>query len=419
MEPANEANPKRKYVMTPERLASLMARLEKARRVPKEIRYRKTEKRYNANIRNLGAANAKRREKAEQEQAELRSGMERLFPPPAYTPEPVPPLDQMPGDPPRVMPPGFNRDNFEEAQKLIRKRLRKVQGGERREARRLMRVLEEAIAKPKPLSQEEAMKLVADIMACLEPSRVGKEAQKLNDRIAELLGRMIETRYGPRAQFNGTPFMTWLAQIREDARARGRRPRRKRESGVGSRESQRNSGFGIRGSGLAEKNPPTQSSSATPDSGLPTPAFARLPTPVTEEDWRRILARALGMEGPEGATLVERIARAIWVRLRRWTWQAGTDASKLKWGFEVLGAKPVDSAKELGRRWHGLAFMLELGEEFWAVLKQQTKTVEWQLGNWLRERRSGGFTPPPVPGKSPAGAGSDQPTARENGSATA
>jgi len=41
-----EARPKRKYVMTPEHKAKVIASLERARLVPKEIRYRRTEKRY-------------------------------------------------------------------------------------------------------------------------------------------------------------------------------------------------------------------------------------------------------------------------------------------------------------------------------------------------------------------------------------
>jgi len=77
-----EAKPKRKYVMTPEHRAKVIANLGKARQAPKEKVYRKTEKRYRANVNNLGIANAKRRQEAEQEAETLRSKMESLFPAP-------------------------------------------------------------------------------------------------------------------------------------------------------------------------------------------------------------------------------------------------------------------------------------------------------------------------------------------------
>ena len=77
----DEPKPKRKYVMTPEHKARVVASLEKARLVPKEIRYRRTEKRYQANLNNLGIAAAKRREKAAQELQDVRAQMESTFPP--------------------------------------------------------------------------------------------------------------------------------------------------------------------------------------------------------------------------------------------------------------------------------------------------------------------------------------------------
>ena len=75
MEAQNEPKPKRKFVMTPERHAKLMANLAKARLAPKEKVYRKTPKRYAANIGNLEKANAKVRQQSES----LRAGLEGLF----------------------------------------------------------------------------------------------------------------------------------------------------------------------------------------------------------------------------------------------------------------------------------------------------------------------------------------------------
>ena len=77
----DDVKPKRKYLMTPEHRAKVIASLEKARLVPKEVRYRRNEKRYQANLKNLGIAKAKYREKAEQELQNVRTKMESTFPP--------------------------------------------------------------------------------------------------------------------------------------------------------------------------------------------------------------------------------------------------------------------------------------------------------------------------------------------------
>jgi hypothetical protein len=80
METPTEPKPKRKYVMTPERRTKLLANLAKARITPKEKVYRKTPRRYAANLNNLGIANARRRQEAET----LHAKMEDLFPPPRF-----------------------------------------------------------------------------------------------------------------------------------------------------------------------------------------------------------------------------------------------------------------------------------------------------------------------------------------------
>jgi hypothetical protein len=122
MEAQSEPKPKRKYVMTPEHRAKVVANLAQARLAPKEKIYRQTPKRYAANLNNLGIANAKHRQDLEL----LRAKMKQVFPLPAVPPPPVPPMSQMPGDPPRHMPPSFFLDPFEQVVPLIAKRLRKV-----------------------------------------------------------------------------------------------------------------------------------------------------------------------------------------------------------------------------------------------------------------------------------------------------
>src|SRR5208282_1982111 len=176
MEPPTEPKPKRKYVMTPERRAKLLANLEKARLAPKEKVYRKTPKRYAANVGNLEKAKSKLREQLEREQEDLRVKLEGLFPagedPPPFGPE----SRQFGG-----------AEELDQAAILIARRLRKIQAARRRDGRRIMRVLTAAINRSHPLSPEEAYQLVCDLLQCLDGSRVVAEARRLNDQIAELL----------------------------------------------------------------------------------------------------------------------------------------------------------------------------------------------------------------------------------------
>src|SRR5208282_4815459 len=179
MEVQNEPKPKRKYVMTPERRAKLMANLAKARLAPKEKVYRKTPKRYAANIGNLEKARTKLSQQLESEQEDLRGKLEGLFPagedPPPFGPESC----HFAG-----------ADELDQAAVLIARRLRKVQAARRRDGRRIMRVLTAAINRSHPLSPEEAYQLVCDLLQCLDGSRVVAEARRLNDQIAELLIQM-------------------------------------------------------------------------------------------------------------------------------------------------------------------------------------------------------------------------------------
>src|SRR5271157_804994 len=198
METPNEPKPKRKYVMTPERHAKLMANLAKARLAPKEKVYRKTPKRYAANIGNLAKANAKLREQSESRQSEdLRAKLEGLFPAPQVPPPPQAPLGapfvQLPGAPPSDGRAGA--EELDQVAALIAKRLRKLRAATRREGRRIMRVLTAAIARSHPLSAGEACNLIRELLQCLDGSRVVAEARQLNDQIARLLLRMLTARY--------------------------------------------------------------------------------------------------------------------------------------------------------------------------------------------------------------------------------
>src|SRR5208337_1594331 len=252
METPNEPKPKRKYVMTPERHAKLMANLAKARLAPKEKVYRKTPRRYAANVGNLAKANAKLREQSESHQSDLREKLEGLFPAPKIPPPPiiVTPYGPASGAPP-VLSPGSRE--LDEAAALIAKRLRKLQAARRRDGRRIMRLLTEAISRSHPLSAEEACKLVHELLACLDGSRVVAEAHRLNAKIGELLVKMLEVRYAEDPQFAGSPQVTMVQQYCEELRQRAAARREAREARAAEKAQEGNpaaagSGSGVRGS---------------------------------------------------------------------------------------------------------------------------------------------------------------------------
>src|SRR5208282_5560457 len=175
MEAQTDPKPKRKYVMTPEHRAKVGANLAQARLAPKEKVYRKTPKRYAANLNNLGIAAAKRRQEVET----LHAKMEELFPENELPLPPLPSAPQLSTDPPRHMPRSFYLDPFEEATKLIGKRLRKVRAGVRREGRQIMRLLTAALKRSQPLTAEEAGDLACRLLMCLDGKRITEEARRL------------------------------------------------------------------------------------------------------------------------------------------------------------------------------------------------------------------------------------------------
>jgi len=427
MEVQSEPKPKRKFVMTPERKAKLMANLAKARLAPKEKVYRKTPRRYAANLNNLGIAAAKRRE-----EREILSGkMEELFPPSEDPPPLLPRLQERSGDPRRRMPPSFFLDPFAEATRLIGKRLRKVHAAVRREGRRIMCLLTAALNRSQPLSVDEARNLVCQLLKCLDGTRVTEEARRLNDKIGRLLGKMIEVRYG--VEPGGVPVEIWLEQLREDRRARAAAARARRaarqapqvkEAAQEAREGEGHpavsgepgSGFGDRDSGFAEEDEPQSSSSPRiPNPESRTPPVSTPKLPETWEEFQSLVTRALDLEDdPEVAGA---LAENLWNRLHLWKEQEEKERQWLEQFFEEGAAHPPDSYpdpyKELRDRAGKIPRILKLDADFLRWMDQLTARVEKALDWWVSiipsiERRRAS-RPATFPAQPPVRATSDQP----------
>ena len=431
MEAQNEPKPKRKYVMTPEHRAKVLANLAQARLAPKEKVYRKTPKRYAANLNNLGIAAARRRREAET----LHAKMEELFPPPEVPPPPLTRLPQSPDDPPRRMPPSFFLDPLEEATKLIGKRLRKVHAGVRREGRRIMRLLTAALKRSQPLSVEEAGNLACQLMKCLDGTRITEEARRLNDKIKHLLLRMIEVRYG--VEPGDTPTELWLEQLREDRRARGAAARARTAARKAQRAQRGREGHPVTPGDMAgarEEVPAGAQGGAQVRVGPALVAeggnenaenrgrqhkepskVAAPKLPETYEEFLALVTRALRLE--DEPKVAGALAINLWLRLHIWQHQSLVEVQWLERFFQKEAANPPDSYpspyQELRDRAMKIPLILKLDRDFLCWLDRLTKDVERALDWWVStipsiERRTA--SPPAIfPAQPPARAACDQP----------
>ncbi len=425
METPTEPKPKPKYVMTPEHRAKVMANLGKARLAPKEKVYRKTPKRYAANLNNLGVAAAKRR----QEREILSAKMEGLFPLPDVLPPPLTSCPHSPDDPPRRMPPSFYLDPMEEAQRLIGKRLRKVHTAVRREGRRVMRLLMAALNRSQPLSVEEAKNLVCQLLKCLDGTRITEDARRLNDKITRLLAKMIEWRYG--VEPGGVPVEIWLEQLREDRRARAAAIRERRAARKAERAQQAQAvGTGHRATPAdpAEARPGARvevGPAVVPEGGGENAGGwggharepSRLYVPELPEKWEefhRLVTRALHLE--DVPDVAGALAENLWNRLHLWNGREETEGKELERLFQKGASNPPDSYpdpyKELCNRAYDIPLILKLDKDFLRWKDQLTERLEKALDWWVSsipsiERRRAS-RPVAFPAKPPVSATSDQ-----------
>jgi hypothetical protein len=182
---------KRKHVMTPEHRAKVLQNLEKARLAPQEKVYRKTERRYAANLKNLAIGHAKRRQEAEA----LRAKMEATFPAPASSANPESRTPNPCSCHPQSDLPGAT--DLARVTRRVGQRLRKVKLAVQRESRRIMQVLTAALGRSRPLNVWQAIGVAFQLMDCLENGRTTDGLERLNRQIKRLLLKMIVARYGP------------------------------------------------------------------------------------------------------------------------------------------------------------------------------------------------------------------------------
>ncbi|HWT81857.1 MAG TPA: hypothetical protein VN648_23955, partial [Candidatus Methylomirabilis sp.] len=194
-QPEQPPKAKKPFVMTPARLAAMRANIAKARRAPKEKVYRSTEKRQAANRANAAKGRAAQARKSAARRAEENARWESffqrfasLFPPP-----PVGRGSRQPGPGPDGQPPGQER--LREAAAGVWQRSGALGRTGRRLGRQVMRLLTQA-ARRSALGREEAMALLAGLLAVLHRAEGYGEAEGVQTQLSILWDELLLERYG-------------------------------------------------------------------------------------------------------------------------------------------------------------------------------------------------------------------------------
>jgi hypothetical protein len=282
-----------------------------------------------------------------------------------------------------------------------------------------MRLLTAAMARSQPLRVDEAIDLARRLLKCLDGSRVTAEAHRLNKKIARLLSKMIETRYGAEAQAGGFPLETALEQLRQERRQRAAERRARRAARQAHTQETQEVGkrHPVTPGGAAEGSP---ADGEREDAGifagpLREPSKVSVPDlPETWEEFQGLVARALHLEdAPEVAGA---LAENLWNRLHLWKEREQTEAQELEQLFQKGTANPPDSYpdpyRELRDRAYTIPLILKLDRDFLRWMDQLTARVKKCLDWWVSsipsiERRKA--SPPAIfPAKPPVSAPSNQ-----------
>ncbi|MGO9269663.1 MAG: hypothetical protein ACLQOO_05315, partial [Terriglobia bacterium] len=278
---------------------------------------------------------------------------------------------------------------------LIAKRLRKVRAATRREGRRIMRLLTAAISRSQPLGANEAFDLARRLLQCLDGPRVAAEVQRLIQKIAHLLMKMIETRYGAEAQVNGFPLATALEQLKEEARQRAaeRAADRPPADPAGNPAASRGT-VAVPNDGAPAGAQEGEAQAGKNDSGSPgglhkePSSVSILQLPKNLEGFRALVARALDLEGEGEAeqSVVRTLAESIWERLHWWDRRAETEAQRLERLLHEVAAYPLGGEDDPRHRTYCINTVLNLDDAFICRLDHLNANVRDALRSWIGQR---------------------------------
>jgi len=299
----------------------------------------------------------------------------------------------------------------------IWKRRRHFPRQARREGRQVMRLLTQAAQSPAPGSQQEAYKLFLQLLEILQPTRVLRQAQNLNESIERALIEMLEARYGREAFINGEPVASLFRAVEADYKRQMAEEKAEREARRAARQQATgNGGQGTEdsGEGTGDKEQGTESEQETTEAGQESetevndastanigeaspeqkaaePPRGRGPQlPKTFEEFWNLFARAFRppkevREVDHDRMLLRPVAESVWARLHIYERQEQQENERLDAALQKAD-QPVGNLNDLRRRAWAVLGAFRIESWFTDALRQQQTDLDQDMAQLVKWR---------------------------------
>jgi len=318
----------------------------------------------------------------------------------------------------------------------IWKRRRHFPRQARREGRQVMRLLTQAAQSPAPGSQQEAYKLFLQLLEILQPTRVLRQAQNLNESIERALIEMLEARYGREAFINGEPVASLFRAVEADykrqmaeekAEREARRAARQQATGNGGQGTEDSGqGTGDRKQGTESKQEAAEAaqesgteandaSTANTGEASPEQKAAEQPRgrgpqlPKTFEEFWGLFSRAFRppqevREVDHDRMLLRPVAESVWARLHVYERQEQQENERLDAALQKAD-QPVGNLNDLRRRAWAVLAAFRVESWFTDALRELQTDLDQDIGQLVKWRYGPAVyrevTPPPPRRRTP------------------
>jgi len=297
------------------------------------------------------------------------------------------------------------------------KRRRHFSRQARREGRQVMRLLTQAAQSPAPGSQQEAYKLFLQLLEILQPTRVLRQAQNLNESIERALIEMLEARYGREAFINGQPVASLFRAVEADYKQRMAEEKAEREARRTARQQATGNGgpvMGDSGEGTGDREQGTEGEQETTEApqesatevneaptahtgeGSPEQKAAEPPRgrgpqlPQTFEEFWGLFSRAFRppqevRELDHDRMLLRQVAESVWARLHIYERQERQENERLDAALQKAD-QPVGNLKDLRQRAWAVLGALRIESWFTDALRELQTDLDQDMGQLVKWR---------------------------------